>query len=203
MIAAVITLVAALAMAGAGWAVYRKFFAPIREWDASTPYRFTTKSYDAPSPEEPFYSWWNGNNAGMGREASFDLTDALKRKIDLLSLDMQTWVYKRDQPDVDFEPVTIDQMAGDCEDFARVFALRLIDMGIPAGALTLGLGFHPRIGWHCILLMLTDQGGYMAEVGNALFRPWNTNGFLAGQGGPVHGLMAPKVDGFYYDIEAA
>lgn len=193
-----VTLVALL---GGGITVWIKFFKAIREWPASTKFVFGKKTMD--TPEEPFFSWWQFNSAGMGGGNHVVLDVATKRKIDVVCQDMLAWVYQKDPAGVDFEAVTADRMSGDCEDFARVLALRLIEVGIPAGALTLGMGFHPRAGWHVICLLRTDQGDYMAENGAPFFRPWNEHGFAAGMGGPVTGLMSPQADGYYYDVSAA
>lgn len=183
---------------GGTYTVYKKFFAQVREWPETTPMNFGAQAY--PVREEPFYSWWRDNADGMGQGTPVELSPTMKRKIDVVCQDMQVWTYLNDKPTVDFEPVFIDQQSGDCEDFARVMALRLIDAGVPAGSITFGLGYHPRAGWHCITLLNTSAGGYMAEVGNAMFRPWETNGFVKGNGCPNNGVMAPKPDGFFYDV---
>jgi hypothetical protein len=198
----IIAVAFAVAMlTGAGFAIWTKFLKPIRKWEPST--AFVLGAQTSPQREEPFYSWWATNNNGMGGHIALALTLKVQRTIDVVCIKMTGWTYKSDTPGTDFEPVSIEQEQGDCEDFARVLAMRLIEEGIPAGCMTLGLGCHPRFGWHCILLLNTDQGGYMAEVGNPWFRPWHTNGFVAGGGGPVTGLMAPKQDGYYYDVSAA
>ena len=198
MTAIVLMLVALIAAVGIAVTVWVKFFKPIRSWPVSSKCKFGDKSL--PEREEPFWSWWRENSQGMGMSDCVTLDGKTKRRIDVVCRDALDWKYRNDAAGIDFEPVTIDQMEGDCEDFARAMALRLMEIGIPPQAMTLGLGFHPRKGWHCILLIDTDQGTFMSEVGAPYFTPWTDNGFIRGNGGPVHGLIAPKSDGYYYDV---
>lgn len=194
----VIGIGAAALLALAARVVWLKFFAPYRVWPPSTPITFGTSAINA-TPEEPFFSWWAGNRDKFDGRNTFVLSDKLRRKIDHITANMG-WEYFRDGTGVDWEPVTDDQTMGDCEDYARVLASKLMAIGIPGHAMTFVIGERLGAGWHCMLLLNTTDGGYFAEVGATFFLPWRDIKRLDSPGSP-QGWIVPGSDGLYYLVQ--
>jgi hypothetical protein len=178
--------------------VWLKFFKPYREWPVSTPISFGTSAINT-TPEEPFFSWWKAHRDKFGGHYPITLTGSLRRKIDHITVTMG-WEYFRDGTGVDWEPVTDDQTMGDCEDYARVLAAKLISTGIPGAAMTFVIGERLGAGWHCMLLLNTTDGGYFAEVGASFFLPWRDIKRLDSPGSPK-GWIVPGSDGLYYLVQ--
>ncbi len=179
--------------------IWLKFFKPYREWPASSPITFGDAAVNA-VPEEPFFSWWKSFRDIYSGHIPFTLTDSLRRKIDHITVNMG-WAYRRDDTGVDWEPITSAQTVGDCEDYARVLALKLEAIGVPPGAMTFVMGERRGAGWHCLLLLNTSDGGYLAEVGSPFFLPWRDIPRLDSPGSP-QGWLIPGSDGLYYMVQS-
>lgn len=52
---------------------------------------------------------------------------------------------------------------GDCEDYVLEKRLRLIEAGVPAGALSIATAISPRVGRHAVLLVRTSRGDLVLD----------------------------------------
>ncbi len=188
------------ALGAGGSAYYNKFIKQIRNWPEAT----SIALEPAPIhnvPEEPFYTWWKDNKGNFATGDVVTLDNSTKRLIDGITMSLTGWQYIADKGTTDWEPVSKEQRSGDCEDYARVLAMLLVDKGIPQGAMTFvtGLrgGYFPQ--WHALLSLNTDKGTYFAEVGKACFESWRSVPFLIEGGSPNNWLLAGQ-DGLWYKI---
>ncbi|WP_196259696.1 transglutaminase-like cysteine peptidase [Pelagibacterium limicola] len=66
--------------------------------------------------------------------------------------------------------------SGDCKDYAMNKRARLIEMGVPAGALRLAIGYTSRGEGHAVLVVRTDQGDLVLDNLTGQIKPFNQTG---------------------------
>ncbi|MFN3352179.1 MAG: transglutaminase-like cysteine peptidase [Brevundimonas sp.] len=67
---------------------------------------------------------------------------------------------------------------GDCEDYALAKRRALIDMGVPASALSLALVRTPRGQSHAVLLLATEKGEMVLDNLNPRLTRWDRAGYV-------------------------
>jgi predicted transglutaminase-like cysteine proteinase len=148
-----------------------------------------------------WYDWYQASNKalGTGGRGELVLTTRLKATIDNLSKDLNTaWSYISDAPGVDWESIDNTRKQGDCEDFARVLAMKMIDAGIPASALSFAIGPVPMGYWHAVLWLDTDQGGYVFSVGKDYQETWQGCGYIS-----ADTWVRTGAEGWFYPFKPA
>lgn len=65
---------------------------------------------------------------------------------------------------------------GDCKDYAMNKRARLIEMGVPAGALRIAIGYTSKGEGHAVLVVMTDEGDLVLDNLTGAIRPFNQTG---------------------------
>lgn len=63
---------------------------------------------------------------------------------------------------------------GDCEDYALVKQIALIERGWPKGSLRLATAYSPKTGLHAVLIVSTIQGDFVLDNVENKIRHWST-----------------------------
>jgi predicted transglutaminase-like cysteine proteinase len=70
----------------------------------------------------------------------------------------------------------VNVRVGDCEDYALTKRARLIEMGLPVGALRIATARTRSGAGHAVLVVRTDRGDLVLDNLTNTIRPWNETG---------------------------
>lgn len=177
----IIAVIALLLYLGFKW---KATYWPLQTWKDSIAVTLS-EIINPEGQENPFYEWFKDNKMGMGGHGTIELDHITKNILDTITTKLkEEWQYVADIKDpttgrvIDWEPVKKDQRKGDCEDFARVLAMLLIDefnhrdQPFDPACMTYGMGALGGVALHATLIMNTTKGTYAADCYNRYFMPW-------------------------------